>query len=86
MKYWSEVLRKPYDTEEELTVAENEYNERMDAIKRKEEEKDTRKKAVDDAYEAAYKLQREFLHDYGRYSYSSNNGVFDFLNSGIFYR
>lgn len=86
MKYWSEVLRKPYDTEEELVVAEREYDERMEAVKRKEEEREARKKAVDDAFEAAYKLQREFLHDYGRYSYSSNNGVFDFLNSGIFYR
>lgn len=78
MKYYSEQLKKLFDTPEELLAAEDKVN----AAKREEEEKkaqlkaqrETRAKEVEDAFKLAsedtkkaYELLNAFIKDYGSY-------------------
>lgn len=78
MKYYSEQLKKLFDTPEELLAAEDKVN----AAKREEEEKkaqlktqrETRAKEVEDAFKTAAEAQKKanellnaFLKDYGSY-------------------
>lgn len=78
MKYYSEQLKKLFDTPEELLAAE----EKVNAAKREEEEKkaqlkaqrETRAKEVEDAFKAASDAQKKanellgaFVKDYGSY-------------------
>lgn len=46
-----------------------EEEERLAAAKKKAEEKAARKKAVDEAFDKAYKLKDEYVKDYGSYVY-----------------
>lgn len=69
MKYYSEILKQFYDTEDELIAEES-------AHKQKEEEKEARiaehKKIYEeylDAMEKYLKSKQRFCKDYGDYSY-----------------
>lgn len=78
MKYYSEVLKKTFDTEVDCKNAEKEY-ERVEKKKREEKEKkDLQRKAdakiVEDAYEAMREAEKayedalnDFVKTYGSY-------------------
>ena len=86
MKYYSEITKKLYDTEEEIKKAE-ENLKKMEAIKeaqekKKKAERATRAKEVEDAFKAATeaknkanKLLSDFAKDYGYFhmSYTNND-------------
>ena len=76
--YYSEVLNKRFDTEEECLKAEKEYAEKLaaqkEAEKKAKDEKASRARAVEDAYkvfkdaEKAYvELRNKFVEDYGQF-------------------
>lgn len=78
MKYYSEELKKLFNTQEELTEAENKAKEVALAKEEKEktlrEERATRAKEVEEAFKAARdaekkanKLMNTFLKDYGSF-------------------
>lgn len=86
MKFYSEDLKKLFDSEKELQDAEvAAKNEKLKAVMKEKalkEARKTRAKAVDDARDAAIKarhdyqkLLNEFVKDYGSYhsTYSSDN-------------
>ncbi len=52
MKYYSELLKKPFDTVEELEKAEQEKKEQINALKKKNEERTTRAKEIENAYKS----------------------------------
>lgn len=82
MKYYSEKLKKVYDSVEELEKAEKELQERELVEKAKREERTARAKEVDEAYQKYQKLLREFIKDYGAYHYSNKGDdvtLFDIL-------
>jgi hypothetical protein len=57
----------------ELTcLKKQEEEKKLAAAKKKAEEQATRKKAVDDALDYAYKLKDEYIKDYGSYVYVCN--------------
>jgi hypothetical protein len=76
MKYYSEVLRKKFDSEKDCLKAEKEYQDQLDEAERKEKElkaaRKTRAKEVEDALSRARdardeynRLLTEFCKDYG---------------------
>jgi len=71
MKYYSELLKKPFDTVEELENAEKEKNEQINALKVKNEERTERAKEVENAYkkyiETKKKLFEEIDNSYNEY-------------------
>lgn len=78
MKYYSETLKKIYDTQEELISAECTYKKKLDEQKKKEAEeaerltklkaeKEKRLQEIDEAREAYNKLLRNYWKDYGDY-------------------
>lgn len=78
MKYFSEVLKKNFDTEKACLDAEAAYKEKLEAEERRKQElAETRKqraKEVEDAYkgileakETYRKLRNKFIEDYGSY-------------------
>ena len=80
MRYFSDALERLFDTQDELILAEKKHVEELEAArKRKEEaeskrkvliaEREERKKAVDAAFEAAYKLRDQYVKDYGQYRF-----------------
>lgn len=92
MKYYSEILKKAFDTEADCLKAEKEYNAKLSAKKAAEEklakERKDRAKEVEealkkaqDAKEEYIKLLDNFCKDYGsfHFSYSSDK----FSPSGI---
>lgn len=95
MRFYSDVLRKPFDNAEELAEAEAQYNEK---VKKEEEKKKaavearaTDAKKVEEAYAAVTeanknyrKVLNEFCEKYGPYHFSVNtkdgyNSIFDSL-------
>lgn len=91
MKYYSEELKKTFDTEEECVAAEKEYLQAIEDEKAKalqlKEEKTTRAKEVQTAYEdwieaeKKYKsLRNDFIRDYGYFhaTYSTSEDLNDF--------
>lgn len=91
MKYYSEELKKTFDTEEECLKAETEYLDGLKKIEEKnkklKEEKTARAKEVQEAYEAwieaekTYKsLRNDFIRDYGYFhaTYSTSEDLNDF--------
>lgn len=62
-----------------------EEKKRIEEKKRQEErlaeEKDARKKEVDEALEKYKTLLRKYMRDYGAYSYMSDDSIFDLFNS-----
>jgi len=88
MKYYSEELQKTFDTEEECVAAEKEYLAKLEKEKqenmRLKEEKTSRAKAVQAAYEKyveaekEYKsLRNDFIKDYGYFhaTYSTSEDL-----------
>lgn len=85
MKYYSETLKKIYDTQEELISAECVYKKKLDEQKKKEAEeaeeaerltklkaeKEKRLQEIDEAREAYNKLLRNYWKDYGDYDIGS---------------
>lgn len=71
MKYYSELLKRPFDTVEELENAEKEKKEQITALKVKTEERTTRAKEVENAYknyiETKKKLFEEIDNSYNDY-------------------
>lgn len=78
MKYYSETLKRIYDSEEDCKKAENEFLEKQKEQERKEKElADTRKaraKEVEDAFKEAntaynkfVELKKKFVKDYGNF-------------------
>ena len=65
MKYYSEILKKTYDSEKDCLKAETEYNEKLEAEeKRKKELTEKRKdraKEVEDAYKAVQDAQKHYI-------------------------
>ena len=81
MVYYSEILKKAYDTAEECLTAEAEYTKK---IKEEEErkyklakEKEARKEQIDS-------LIKEYIHDYG--SYAINTDYITDLKDSNFFR
>lgn len=81
MKYYSEVLKKTFDSEKDCLEAEKTYNKKVEAEeKRKKELTENRKaraKEVEEAYKAVCearehynKLLTDFCRDYGSFHYT----------------
>ena len=74
MRFYSDILNKPFDTEEELRAAEAKENEKLELAKVAKEKRATAAKEVEDAFNAAneaYKAANEklkaFVNEYGSY-------------------
>lgn len=80
MKFYSDVLKKFYNTVEDLEKDEADYYTKMEAVKHKQAQKDSRKKEVDDAVDKARALIREYINDYGSYS-KTGDYMIDLLRS-----
>lgn len=87
MKYYSEVLRKAFDSEKDCLEAERKHEEELQEAKRKNEELTAQRKArakeVEDAYAAMVaaqtkfaNLRRKFAEDFGAFhmTFSSSEG------------
>lgn len=100
MKYYSEDLKKVYDTEEELQKAEEENSKKLALAKVEKEERSKDAKAIEDLYNEytdaqkianeKYKTYRskftEFLKKYGSYhkTFTSTSDVIDSLFDDFF--
>lgn len=78
MKYYSELLKKTYDSEKDCLKAETEYNEKLEAEEKHKKEltekRKERAKEVEDAYKAVQEardryneLLTNFCKDYGSF-------------------
>ena len=86
-EYTLEELEQQYKLAEEKRDA---IQKQIEQRKRKEEEireaqlaleKDARKKEVDEALATYKMLLRKYMKDYGMYSYTSNDDIFDMFSS-----
>lgn len=72
MKYYSEITKNFYETEEAAFKAEHEFEVEQAEKKAKAEElaksKKVRKEGVEKAFKDAYALLDEYVKDYGRFS------------------
>lgn len=95
MRYYSDIVKKFYDTQKECSIAEKKaLVEKEEAEKKAIELKETRKnraKEVEDALEAVYAAENKykellgaFLEDYGSFHYSKHLGDEDLDFSSIF--
>ena len=94
MKYYSETLKKIYDTQEELISAECAYKKKLEEQKKKEaekaerltilkEEKEKRLQEINEARETYYKLLKSYWNDYGDYNTNSIfHSLFDIIGFG----
>lgn len=82
MKYYSEKLKKVYDTVEQLDTAEKEYDEAHAAEIAKQKERKARAEEISNARKDAIKAQehydeliKQFVKDYGSYhaTYTDEN-------------
>lgn len=80
MKYYSDVLNRPFATVDELKNAEKVYNDRIAADKKKKDEQKERLAEVEAAFDAAYKLRAAYIKDYGTYSYEYLSPLFELFN------
>ena len=89
MRYYSDTLKKLFETEEELKKAEVEFEEKHALELKKKEERAHRAKEVEEAYKKYLDLRSKFVKDYGSYHMTitendlkdlSVNSLFDFLN------
>lgn len=97
MKYVSEITHKTYNTEKECLEAEKVFQEKQEKAmvekKKKDAERSTRAKEVEDAYKAAVdanKAYREvldkFVKDYGSFhmTYSGTSNLIDDVFNSVF--
>lgn len=94
MKYYSETLKKIYDTQEELISAECAYKKKLEEQKKKEVEKaehltklkaerEKRLQEINEARETYYKLLKSYWNDYGDYGTNSIfHSLFDIIGFG----
>ena len=84
MKYYSEKLKKVYDTVEQLQTAETEYDKAHAAEIAKQKERKERAEEIDAARKEVIKAQEhyddlinKFVKDYGSYhtTYTKNDGT-----------
>lgn len=82
MKYYSDLLKKPFDTVEELEKAEKEKKEQEFAIQKKNEERTLKAKEVEAAYksyiETKKKAFKEIDDAYNNYIALRNKFVNDY--------
>lgn len=85
--YYSEILKKYFDTEEACLKAEEEYNEKHKAELLAKEEKTAKAKEVEEAYKKYIELRSEFIKKYGAYHMTltnkdlPTNSLFDLLDN-----
>ena len=86
MKYYSEELKKVFDSVEDLENAEKEQEEKKAHELALREEKKERAHEVEDAYKKYLELRSKFINDYGSYHMSLTekdlpkvNSIFDLL-------
>lgn len=86
MKYYSETLKKLFDTTEDLKNAEAKHAESIAAAEKKRAERSARAKEVEDAYKAYKKLLDAFVKDYGSFHMTINDSrsLFDLLDTFVF--
>jgi len=65
--FYSEILKKYYNTEEECLEAEKEYNEKHKAELLAKEEKTAAAKEIEEAYKKYINLRSDFIKRYGSY-------------------
>lgn len=85
MKYYSEKLKKFYDTVETLETAEKEYDKAHAAEIAKQKERKARADEINEAWKEVVKVQKhydelldKFIKDYGSYhaTYTSSDEIF----------
>lgn len=59
MKYYSDLLKKPFDTVEELEKAEQEKKEQINALAKKNDERKDRANEVQDAYKKYIEIKKK---------------------------
>lgn len=85
-KYFSESLRKYFDSEEECLKAEKEFEEKHALELKKKEERVTEAKAVEEAYRNYLKLRSDFIKKYGSWHMTvtekdlPTKSIFDFFD------
>ena len=86
-EYTIEELKAQYRTAEEnqkklkQQIEQKEKEEKEAKEAKLELEKQTRKQEVDVAIEKAKELLKSYMEDYGVYSYTSSNDIFDMFSS-----
>ncbi len=82
MKYYSELLKRPFTTVEELEKAEQEKQAQIDALKVKTRERTTRAKEVENAYKNWVELKNKYFEEidkaYEKYQELLNQFVKDY--------
>ena len=97
MKYVSEITKKAYDTEKECLEAEKIFQEKQEKAlvekKKKDAERTSRAKEVEDAYKAAVEANKayreilnQFVRDYGSFhmTYSGTSNLIDDVFNSVF--
>lgn len=67
MKYYSEKVKKMFDSVEDLDTAEKEFDEKAQKELALREERKARAVEVEDAYKKYLDLRSKFVKDYGSY-------------------
>lgn len=70
MKYYSELTTEMYDTIEELDAAECEHKRQVAELEAAHKEKERARAEVDEAVKKATDLIKEYVREYGIYSYN----------------
>lgn len=85
MKYYSETLKKIFDTPEDLKKAEKAHKEKLAVEEKKRAERSARAKEVEEAYKAYKKLLDDFVKDYGSFHMTINDSrsLFDMFDPFI---
>ena len=68
--FYSEELKKYFDTEEECLKAEEEFKQKHEAELKLREEKAERAKEIKEAYKHYLELRETFIKDYGAWHMS----------------
>lgn len=74
MKFYSETLKKLFDTEEALKQAEASVESKEQEKKRRTDELDAARTAAKDAEKKYIALLTQYCKDYGQYSYPASCG------------
>lgn len=83
--WYSEILKKYFETEEACKKAEDEYNQKHAVELKAKEERARRAKEVNDAYAHYVELKNKFIKDYNEFHMTYRNkdddieSFFDYL-------
>lgn len=75
MKFYSELTRQLYDSEEKLLKAEEVVKEEENKKQKLKLEKENRKSEVDKAYEKFVELRTKYVQDYGIYVFKNEEDI-----------